>query len=310
MNPRFVVLAFLAVTVCACVSPNLAPHPSTFSPAHHHPASVNAADNLTLRMLSINLAHGRGDGVHQAFQDEQDARRNLDAVEALIRRQSPDVIGLQEADAPSKWSGNFDHVEYIAEAAEFKWGMHTAHARGLGLSYGTAVISRLPIEDHAAYTFRPAPASLPKGFSLAIVRWPGKGIEIDVVSVHMEPLRESIRQRQAIELVAALADRKRPLVMMGDFNTEWDDDDGVLRKIVNGLNLTAHAPLQEDLVTFPKLDRRLDWILVSSEFRFVDFDVLDDPVSDHLAIVADLALTMDGEEGRLAGSGRHADGGG
>jgi endonuclease/exonuclease/phosphatase family metal-dependent hydrolase len=126
----------------------------------------------------------------------------------------------------------------------------------------------------------------------------------------MEPLREAIRQRQAVELVAALADRKRPLVMMGDFNTEWDDDDGVLKKLVDGLDLTAHAPLQEDLATFPKLDRRLDWILVSSEFRFVDFDVLDDPVSDHRAIVADLALTMDGEEGRLAGSGRHADGGG
>lgn len=310
MTPRLLILVALAVTVCACVTPNLAPQPSTFSPVRHSPTSVDATNDSTLRMLSINLAHGRGDGAHQAFQDEDDARRNLDAVETLIRRESPDVIGLQEADAPSKWSGNFHHVEYIAKAAEFKWGMHTAHAEGLGLSYGTAVLSRLPIEDHAAYTFLPAPASLPKGFSLAIVRWPERDMEIDVVSVHMEPLREAIRQRQAVELVTALADRKRPLVIMGDFNTEWDDDDGVLRKLVDGLDLTAHAPLQEDIVTFPKLDRRLDWILVSSEFRFIDFDVLDDPVSDHRAIVAELALATDREEGRLADGGRHGDDGG
>lgn len=310
MNLRALCLATLAIIACGCVSPNLAPQPSTFAPVDHARPSSGMADDPTLRMLSINLAHGRGDGVHQVFQDEEDARRNLDAVETLIRRESPDVIGLQEADAPSRWSGNFHHVEYIAAAAEFEWGMHTAHARGLGLSYGTAVISRLPIEEHSAHTFLPAPASLPKGFSLAIVRWPDRDMEIDVVSVHMEPLREAIRQRQAAELVAALADRNRPLVLMGDFNTEWDHKDGVLRELVENLNLTAYAPLDAGIVTFPKLDRRLDWILVSSEFRFVGFDVLDDPVSDHRAIVAELAINPESEDRRLAGSGYKDDDGG
>ena len=305
---RTLLLICLIALGTACVSPNLAPEPSTFAPAREAHVVGIATREPTLRLLSINLAHGRGQGVHQAFQDDTDARRNLDAIEALIRRESPDLIGLQEADAPSKWSGNFHHVEYIAKAAEYEWGMHAAHAEGLGLSYGTAVLSRLPIEDHAAYTFLPARASLPKGFSLAIVRWPDTGIDIDVVSVHMEPLREAIRQRQAGELIAALADRSRPLVIMGDFNTEWDHPDGVLQRLVEELDLMAYAPLAEDIITYPRLNRRLDWILASSEFRFVGFEVLDDPVSDHRAIIADLGVDDAFLDSRLAGADRDDDG--
>jgi endonuclease/exonuclease/phosphatase family metal-dependent hydrolase len=161
-------------------------------------------------------------------------------------------------------------------------------------------MSRLPIEEHAAHTFVPARAALPKGFSLATVRWDRYDLDIDVVSLHMEPIREEIRKRQAEELIAALVDRGRPMVLMGDFNTEWEAEDGVLQRLVESLDLTAWSPDAEDVVTFPRLDRRLDWILISRHFRFAGFEVLDDAVSDHRAIVADIEI--DSERHRLAES--------
>lgn len=302
MIVRAVLIATLAaVTTAGCVTHNLGPQPEFFTPGHSRENGDSRSHHHTLRMLSVNLAHGRGNGFHQALQGDDDARRNLEAIESLIRRESPDVVAFQEADAPSAWSGRFDHVDYLARAAKYGWGLHAAHAEGLGLSYGTAVMSRLPIEDHAAHTFVPARASLPKGFSLATVRWERYDLEIDVVSLHMEPLRAEVRKQQAEELVAALVDRGRPLVLMGDFNTEWDAEDGVLRRLVEALDLDAWSPDAESVVTYPRLDRRLDWILVSRPLRFAGFEVLDDAVSDHRAIVADLEIDLD--QLRVAGSG-------
>ena len=55
--------------------------------------------------------------------------------------------------------------------------------------------------------------------------------------------------------------------------------------------MRAHDPEADDLVTFPSLQRRLDWVLVSREIEFVGHRVLDDAVSDHRVVVADLRLT-------------------
>jgi endonuclease/exonuclease/phosphatase family metal-dependent hydrolase len=267
-----------------CIAPQLGPEPEVF--ANGARVDAAAADG-ELRLMTLNLAHGRGTGFHQALQGEARARANLAEIEAMLQRERPHVIALQEADRPSAWSGDFDHVDFIAQAAGFDWGVHTAHAEGMGQAYGTAVIARLPLDEHGAYTFQPAAAALPKGFTLATIQWPATGLLIDVVSVHLEPLRESVRQRQARELVAALADRDRPLILMGDFNTEWDDQDGVLQTIARGLSLNAFVP-DAGLVTYPRLKRRLDWILVSCDFTFTGFRVLEDEVSDHRAVVADI----------------------
>jgi endonuclease/exonuclease/phosphatase family metal-dependent hydrolase len=42
------------------------------------------------------------------------------------------------------------------------------------------------------------------------------------------------------------------------------------------------------MVTFPKTGRRLDWILVSPQLEFADHRILDDPISDHYAVVAEI----------------------
>jgi len=283
-----VIIAALALFLGGCITANLSPEPEIFS--HQvEPEVVAASMNpKILRMLTINLAHGRGTGLHQALQGKEKAKANLDAVDALIRKENADVVALQEADSPSAWSGGFDHVDYLARAAKYGWGVHTAHAEGAGLAYGTAIISRLPMNGHDAHTFEPARASLPKGFSIATIDWPGAGMVIDVVSVHLEPLRSAIRQRQATEVIAFLRDRNRPLVIMGDLNTEWDHEDGVLQNLVEELELTVFVPEHEDAVTYPRLGRRLDWILISRELEFVKLKILVDEVSDHRAVVAEL----------------------
>jgi len=282
--------AIVLLAAGGCVSYNLDSRPEVFVRDTGARIVSVATDAPQLKLLTVNLAHGRGTGLHQLLQNAEDAYRNLDAVDAVIARESPDVIALQEADAPSAWSGRFDHVDYLARASGYGWGIHAPHARGIGLTYGTAILSRLPVEQSEAVTFTPAAAVLPKGFTIATVRWPEAGLDLDVVSVHLEPLRASIRRRQAEQMIATLADRSRPLVIMGDFNTDWDGRDGTLRMLSDTLGLTAYEPSGQPIVTYPRLGRRLDWILVSAPLEFIGFRVLEDGISDHRAVVAEIGL--------------------
>ena len=75
---------------------------------------------------------------------------------------------------------------------------------------------------------------------------------------------------------------------MGDFNSDWDEG-SPLRDMADRLDLHTHDA-DAPLVTYPAAGSRLDWILVSRELRIVMHQVLDDAVSDHRAVVAEVAF--------------------
>ncbi len=283
---HWLILSIAWTGISACVSPHLAPQPRLQTYGHTMQLQPAAIADPALRVMTVNLAHARGTGLHQALQNEERARANLDAVRAVIQREAPQVVALQEADASSAWSGAFDHVDYLAETSGFASGLLSIHAEGGGQTYGTALLTQLPVVDKRAYTFAPAVATFPKGFSLLTVRWPAEDELVDLVSLHLEPLRTKVRQEQARQLIAALADRGRPLIIMGDFNTEWDHRDGVLDSIIRDLDLQTFRQQAEDLATYPRFGRRLDWILASQHFEFAGFSVLPDRLSDHRAVMA------------------------
>jgi endonuclease/exonuclease/phosphatase family metal-dependent hydrolase len=236
--------------------------------------------------MTLNLAHGRQTGLHQLLQTGAQARAHLDAVATVVAAEDPHLLALQEADGPSFWSGNFDHLAHLARQRSFAWHLRGEHVRAPGLSYGTGLISTLTPAETRAVTFAPRIGSPPKGFLLSRVSWPGGSRPLDVVSVHLDPLFAHRRRQQAVELIAALEARGQPLVLMGDFNTDWGAPDSALRYIAEALDLKAHRPQAPDLVTFPGLNKRLDWILISSELQFLHHQVLQAELSDHRAVVA------------------------
>ncbi len=110
-----------------------------------------------------------------------------------------------------------------------------------------------------------------------------------MVSVHLDFASASARTRQVDQLIDALADRGRPLVLMGDFNCGWNDDEDTLRRLTETLGLSTPDP-EAPLVTFPLLDARLDWIFVSDDVEIRNHTIHDDVLSDHRAVSAELVL--------------------
>ena len=243
-----------------------------------------------LKVLTLNLAHGRGDSFHQLLQGSATTIANLDSIASLLKDSGAHVVALQEADGPSFWSGNFNHIDYLAENGDFSRSVHGVHVDGIGLSYGTALIANLDLKDPKAITFDPALSPVPKGYVVSTISWPGNSdIAVDVVSVHLDFASSHIRKKQAMELIDTLRDRKRPLIIMGDFNAEWQNDSTV-QHISETLELRAYRPEAAGLATFPAFGERLDWILVSRGISFLSYAVVPATVSDHLGVIAELKL--------------------
>lgn len=273
------------------------------------PAPVPPPADGAVRLLTLNVAHGRKLATHQALLSPLTVRRNLEEIAALLRASEADVVALQEADGPSAWSGNFDHVELLARLtgrrAHFR-GEHNAFTLGgAALASGTALLSRLPLERPRSLRFGTSWRDT-KGFVSATIPVAAWGTDLEVVSLHLEPFNPVIRRQQVRRLADAIGGRRGPLVVLGDFNCSWSEQARQLRPLARELALRPYQP-QHRAPTYPSRRpwRRLDWILISADLEFRSYLTLPNPVSDHLGVAADLAPReargAAGEE-RLAGT--------
>ncbi len=250
----------------------------------------------SMKVLTLNMAHGRGLATHQSLCKTKTIEANLEKIAAVLERERPDVVALQEADGPSFWSGNFDHVARLAELAGFEHRFRGEHvSRGVGsqrVSYGTALLAGSELGEPAAHKFKVTRPTPTKGFVVATVAFPGTNMKTDVVSVHLDFARAAKRQEQIELLAAKLAGRGRPLVVMGDFNCGWSKKEDSLRLLGEKLGVRPFRPGAKGLLTYEsnRPRTRLDWILLSRELDFQTYAALPDRVSDHLGVAATLRV--------------------
>ena len=247
-----------------------------------------------LRVMTLNVAHGRGTSFHQLLEHSAEIMKNLDSISKLLNQAAPDIVAFQEIDAPSFWSGNFNHVGYLASHSMFTRSIQASHVNAMRLSYGTALISRQEMSNPQAVTFNPLLTLVPTGFVVSTISWPGRdSIEIDVVSVHLDFMSGWVRKKQADELIAVLRARNNHVIIMGDLNSGWLPQGSAAQYLVEKLGLKAYQPENSKLITFPLLGRRLDWVLISAGLEFSSYEVIGTDISDHRAVFAELTLSSE-----------------
>lgn len=253
--------------------------------------TLNSLPPDTIKVLSLNVSHGRNTSLNQLLVSKERTYQNLDKIAALLEEIAPDVVALQEADAPSRWSGKFDHVAYVADQSGFPCLVHGLHSTSWISTYGTALLSRSRSTQSASVQFPPSWPSKQKGYVSAVLHWPvGKQrVSVTLVSVHFDFLRKSVRDRQVNEMVSHLSGIDGPLILMGDLNSQWGQETSHVRILADGLRLRAFYPERSGLGTYKgPTGKRLDWVLISHELDFKDYKVLPDVVADHLAVYAEI----------------------
>ena len=249
-------------------------------------------DGDTLRILTLNIAHGRNQAANQLLLEKHDIEKNLEAIALVLQETEADVVALQEADGPSGWSGNFDHIEFLARKAGYPWYYRADHAESWLFSYGTAILSRLPVSEILQHSFKPSLPTFNKGFLLTRVHWKHNdhadpGLTVDIVSVHLDFSRQSVREEQIAELTEVLSGRDGPMIILGDFNSEWFSDGSVVKRLAENANMSVYRHDANDQHTYNN-KYRYDWILISNELAFVEYKVLPDKISDHRAVLAEI----------------------
>ena len=243
----------------------------------------------TLRVVTFNIAHGGGAAGAWPGLPVETYQANVDAVAEVVRHENPDVLAVQEADAPSMWSGSLDHVRRLADHAGLPHVHHGIHFdMGVGtyrITYGTALVGRRPLNRPASYRSNVHQLHT-KGFVTAEVTLAGR--PLIVTSIHLESMSASTRRREVEQIIKLLEESHRPVVLMGDLNSQWSQADDAVRILASRLHLRAYEPEQPGLDTFSARNprRRIDWILLSKELAFTEYRVVPAKVSDHLGVFA------------------------
>jgi endonuclease/exonuclease/phosphatase family metal-dependent hydrolase len=250
-------------------------------------------ENEYLSVVTLNVAHGRKDGKNQMLLSGETIRSNLVELGRLLDKAEADVVALQEADAVSAWSGKFNHVDFLSENSSYGCSFLGVHASNRVYNFGTALLSRYPFQGSFAHSFKPSKPTTTKGFSVAALDWSPSGmlqepVTVKFVSVHLDFSRRSVRRSQIDEMYRLLSAIEGPMVVMGDFNTDWQTEDSSLKYLAELLNLSVFDPHAEGLSTYGDKGARLDWILISEELSFSKYAVYPDVVSDHYAVAAEL----------------------
>jgi endonuclease/exonuclease/phosphatase family metal-dependent hydrolase len=253
-----------------------------------------------LRLVTFNIAHGRGLTPIQGLTSSRKLRVNLRGIAALLGKLAPDLVAMQEVDERSRWSGNFDHLNYLKIHAGFReavFGINNRRTGLLNLCYGNALLSRHPIVHAETVVFGRRLLG-EKGFLFA--EFDVGGCVVPVVNLHLHFSSRFQRLRQIDRLLAWLKDQHRlrsakwsvmPIVC-GDFNTPSTRDDATA-------SLLSHLSDYGDYRLYPALtptypsplpQRALDFVFLPSGCRFVSCQVVKTLLSDHRPVLVEMEI--------------------
>jgi endonuclease/exonuclease/phosphatase family metal-dependent hydrolase len=220
-----------------------------------------------LRIATFNVKHGTDD----------DGRVDLRRLAAACAALSADVLAIQEVDRFARRTGFRDEMRIIARATGMSAVFGEA-ARRRWRRYGNVLLARGPITDVEVIRL-PRPSDGEQRVAI-LARVAVNGVALSVGATHLS-FRRGEGAPQLGVLLAALAERDGPRVLLGDLNLGPE----VVEPAVTAAGYTL-APTGP---TFPTAAprSRIDYVAVSG-FDVVAASTPEAGTSDHHPVVADV----------------------
>lgn len=239
-----------------------------------------------MRLMIWNIRYGAGSGA--AFNLPvpgagylRSNKKNIAKITEFIDQQKADVVGLIEVDTGSIRSG-------INQAHSI--GDSLGHYSIYQCKYGKSSLgNRMPVLRNQSNAFLASPDVhgerfhyFDTGIKRLIIE-----LELNEVSIFLVHLSLKYRHRQSQlrHLHQLITDSPKPVIVAGDFNTFWGNDEMYLFR--NAARLES-ANL-DNVPSYPSRSprRELDFVLYGNGIRQTHFEVLRTELSDHLPLIFD-----------------------
>ncbi|SDJ98581.1 endonuclease/exonuclease/phosphatase family protein [Sediminibacillus albus] len=247
------------------------------------------AKDVTIKVMTYNIHTGIG----------TDGNYDLDRIAETIQESDAEVVALQEVDVHWAWRSNFDNqLAYLAE----KLDMHAFFAPiydqdplNVGeprRQFGVAVLSKHPILEAenreitrlSTQDSNPDPALAP-GF--ADVRINAKGAKFSFYVTHLDYRADPLVREMQVEDMLNIMPETESVILAGDMNAAPDAPE--LQPLFQRLQDVWTG---EGGWTYPAVSpqKRIDYILASSNLTVSNTEVIQTNVSDHLPVISKITL--------------------
>ncbi|MBW7895048.1 MAG: endonuclease/exonuclease/phosphatase family protein [Opitutaceae bacterium] len=253
-----------------------------------------------LRILTFNIAHGRGLTPIQGLTLAKKLRINLRRIARLIVKLKPDIVALQEIDQNSRWAGNFDQLNYLQSHTGYQhtvFGINNRREGLLNLSYGNAILSRHPIIESENIVFGSSRVG-EKGFLYVELDVAGRRLPVLNLHLHYRSRVHRFRQVERImDYVTGKSYDRRdhwhmPPIVCGDLNNSVHKPDATAELLRYFMLHGAYSLHPQDGLTFPSAlpSRGLDFVFLPPACQEARSEVVRSFLSDHRPVLVDFAL--------------------
>ncbi|HHQ14312.1 MAG TPA: endonuclease [Chromatiales bacterium] len=210
---------------------------------------------------------------------------NLDRIISFVKEQNPDIVGLIEVDTGSMRSGRVNQAEAIADAL--------GHFSAYECKYGEESVNQyLPILRKQANAFLAAPQItgerfhyFEQGVKRLIIELELEDVAVFLVHLSLKYRHRHFQLRYLYELVR---NANKPVIVAGDFNTFWGENEIFLFKEAAGLRSANTLGLPSYPSRSPRME--LDFILYGEGIEVTHFEIPRVTLSDHLPLICDFEV--------------------
>jgi len=251
---------------------------------------------MRLLLYNIRYAVGAGASMHVPLPGAGYLLGNqnvLPDITEFIRSCDPDIVGLIEVDTGSIRSRMVNQAESIG--AEL--GMNSSYE----IKYGESSINQLlPIIRKQGNAFLAAERVhgetfhyFDTGVKRLIIELEMENFAIFLVHLSLKYRHRHLQLRRLYDLIC---DTEKPVIVAGDFNTFWGENEIYLFMKAAGLR-SANV---NSLPSYPSRSPRkeLDFILYQEGIKMRHFEIPEVRYSDHLPLICDFEVAI-----HRAGSG-------
>lgn len=260
-----------------------------------------------IRVMSYNILSGYAEQFRDKPYTLETAKRAMDALAEVIRRQDPDFVILNEVDNGSERTAKVHQAREIAERLGMEWHYTSANTNHYNGEFGEAVLSKFPILERLSYIlpYEEVPGG-PKleTRALCVIRVEIDGQSFFVAGTHLDHRYYENSRILQVNTIRGLYDTELAgnMILAGDLNAVPSAES----MITLSSFMKQAGPV--DALSYPsdKPDRKIDYIFYnpSSVFTVLNYKVvsLEDQqvngldVSDHRPIVADIRIKTEKED--------------